>query len=56
MRDDGKGMPEGADWRTLPSLGLRIVRSLSAQLGGEADFATDNGTRFTLRFPEKRDA
>ena len=56
VRDDGKGMPEGADWRTLPSLGLRIVRSLSAQLGGEADFATDNGTRFTLRFPEKRDA
>ena len=36
--DDGVGLPEGMDPTRVDSLGLRLVRSLSAQLGARLDF------------------
>ena len=56
VRDDGVGLPPDLDWTRTQSLGLRIVRSLSTQLGGTPEFAADAGTAFTLRFPAKGDA
>ena len=53
VRDNGVGLPEDLDWTRTPSLGLRIVRSLSTQLGGTPEFVADGGTIFTLRFPGK---
>ncbi len=49
--DNGVGLPKGSDWRTAPSLGLRLVRTLSEQLGGSVEVDGRNGTCFTIRFP-----
>ena len=38
--DDGVGLPEGFDPRADGGLGLRLVRMLSAQLGGQVGFAS----------------
>jgi two-component system, sensor histidine kinase PdtaS len=51
IQDDGVSMPPGLDWTRTSGLGLRIVRTLSAQIDGVADFTSEAGTRFTLRFP-----
>ncbi len=51
MQDDGIGLPAGFDWRKASSLGLQIVQSLAAKLGGEASLTTAGTTCFTLTFP-----
>jgi two-component sensor histidine kinase len=38
VSDDGVGLPEGMDPMTADSLGLRIIRSLAAQLGARVQF------------------
>jgi len=43
VTDDGKGLPPGFDAATVPSLGLRLVRLLTQQLGGDFQM-TDTGT------------
>jgi len=48
--DDGVGVAEHVDLRRSPSLGLRLVNSLTRQLGGQLEWATDQGTRITIRF------
>lgn len=48
--DNGVGLPEGLDWRKTPSLGLRLVQMLSAQLGGEVNVESGEGTRFEISF------
>ncbi|WP_431859378.1 sensor histidine kinase [Azospirillum sp.] len=51
MRDNGIGLPPGFDWRKASSLGLQIVQSLAAKLGGEASLTAAGSTCFTLVFP-----
>ncbi|MGQ9369196.1 sensor histidine kinase [Azospirillum sp. ST 5-10] len=51
ITDDGYGLPPGFDWRKANSLGLQIVQSLTAKLGGEAALSSGERTRFTLTFP-----
>lgn len=54
VADDGVGLPEGADFRSSKSLGLKIVEILTRQLKGS--FTAEEvprGTCFTLTFPEK---
>ncbi len=51
MQDNGVGLPPGFDWRRASSLGLQIVQSLAAKLGGEASLTMAGATCFTLVFP-----
>jgi two-component system, sensor histidine kinase PdtaS len=49
--DDGVGTPDLLVERNTKSLGLQIVRILSAQLAGALSQAPGSGTRVVLRFP-----
>ncbi|MGY2047167.1 sensor histidine kinase [Methylobacterium sp. JK268] len=51
IRDDGRGLPPGLDPAAGRSLGLRIVRSLARQLGGEVEVETGSGVTTRVRFP-----
>jgi PAS domain S-box-containing protein len=52
VRDNGKGLPPGTDWRQSRSLGLRLVQMLTGQLGGTVDVVTrpGEGTEFQVVF------
>jgi two-component sensor histidine kinase len=52
VSDDGVGLPEGMDPMKADSLGLRIVRSLAAQLGARVGFEHDAlGLSCVLQIP-----
>ena len=52
--DDGVGLPEGMDPMKADSLGLRIVRSLAAQLGARVEFEhSPLGLSCVLQMPGK---
>lgn len=54
VSDDGVGLPEGMDPMTADTLGLRVVRSLAAQLGARVRFEHDAlGLSCVLRIPEE---
>ena len=56
IQDDGIGLPEHVDFATTPTMGLRIVRILTEQLGGEMAIRRVQGTTFSLTFaPEIQD-
>lgn len=50
LSDNGEGMPEGFDVKDSKTLGLKMVRTLSAQLKGRVDYEYDNGAKFVLLF------
>ncbi len=50
IADDGTGLPEGYEKKN--SMGVRLVKNLARQLGGEASFASANGTAVTISFTE----
>ena len=52
--DDGPGLPPGYDAERSPSLGLKIVRILVAQLGGRLDTVSPPGVTFSITFPRTR--
>ena len=49
--DDGVGIPDDLDWENADSLGMQLIHTLTAQLGGTADLITDNGTEIKISFP-----
>jgi two-component sensor histidine kinase len=51
LSDDGVGLPEGLDWATSRSLGLRLIRELARQLSATLDIESARGTRVRLTFP-----
>ncbi|MEI7857392.1 MAG: PAS domain S-box protein [Methanomicrobiales archaeon] len=53
LQDDGIGLPEDFEARSLASLGMQLVRVLVHQLGGEMKIDSVGGTEFTITFPEK---
>ncbi len=53
ISDDGVGLPEGLQVEKAKSLGLRLVRILTGQIGGELNFASKEGrTTFTVTFSD----
>ncbi|MGZ2368464.1 tetratricopeptide repeat-containing sensor histidine kinase [Ancylomarina sp. YFZ004] len=52
IKDNGKGLPEGYNFDKSKSLGLRLVRRLSKQLYGKAEYTYDNGSVFTIYFKD----
>lgn len=50
IADDGTGLPEGYEKKN--SMGVRLVKNLARQLGGEASFSSANGTAVTILFTE----
>jgi PAS domain S-box-containing protein len=50
--DDGKGFPGSLDFRNAKSLGLKLVSTLTGQLGGTIELARSPGTRFTITVKE----
>lgn len=50
VKDDGTGLPENYEQKN--SLGLRLVKNLSRQLGGSVHFKNDNGTLVILTFKD----
>ena len=53
VADDGVGFPESGTQTDRPTLGHSLVHGLAAQLEGSAEFRTEDGAVFTLRFPLK---
>jgi two-component sensor histidine kinase len=48
ISDDGAGFPESVDPHHPASLGLQLVGSLAAQLGGRVLLERSPGTTFTV--------
>jgi PAS domain S-box-containing protein len=50
FRDNGVGLPQGFDIARSPSLGLKLVRMLAEQLGGQLEIIVHDGTEFRIAF------
>jgi len=50
IKDNGVGLKEGLVFEETQSMGLRIVRILSEQLGGTMEIYTEKGVSFSLIF------
>lgn len=51
VHDNGVGLPAEFDWRSIQSLGLRLVQLLVDQLQGTVGLKTGSGTEFVISFP-----
>ncbi|MHB0956224.1 MAG: sensor histidine kinase [Pirellulaceae bacterium] len=48
VRDNGRGLPTGFDWRQADSLGLHLVQVLARQLHATVEVVSTEGTEFTV--------
>ncbi|MCZ6671340.1 MAG: PAS domain S-box protein [Verrucomicrobia bacterium] len=55
VRDDGCGIGDSVDIDTSETLGLKIVRTLTRQIGGTLEISNQDGTHFKLTFEPGRD-
>ena len=51
VQDDGVGFPADLDFRSVSSMGMTLVVSLSNQIGGTVELIRSGGTRFVVTFP-----
>jgi PAS domain S-box-containing protein len=51
VKDDGVGLPAGFDLDEVRTLGLKLVKGLAQQIGGEISFKNRDGTEFDIQFP-----
>ena len=51
VADNGAGFPSALDPTRTETMGLTLVRDLSVQVRGRAEFVSANGARCTVRFP-----
>ncbi len=56
VSDTGVGLPEGVDPERSESLGLKLVRSLTEQLGGKVRYNSRNGFQCEIRIPQNNKA
>lgn len=52
MRDNGVGLPAGFSLDNTSSLGLRLVKILTSQLGAQLTIKSEGGAEFSLNFRE----
>jgi two-component sensor histidine kinase len=50
--DSGPGIKQGIDFTNASTLGLRLIRGLSGQLGGKATYNNDGASTFIVEFKE----
>jgi PAS domain S-box-containing protein len=50
VSDNGVGLSSGVEWTSTRSLGLRLVRTLSQQLGAQVQLMEGPGTHFRITF------
>jgi PAS domain S-box-containing protein len=50
VQDNGRGMPEGFNWRESQSLGLRLIQMLAGQLKATVEISCDRGTEISVIF------
>ncbi len=50
VADNGRGLPEGFDWRNSSTMGLLIVDLLTKQIGATLRVETHPGTTFKIEF------
>ena len=50
IRDNGVGLPSGDMLMKSKSLGMKLIKTLSRQLGAETSFYNDDGAVFEFRF------
>ena len=50
VSDNGKGLPEGFNFKELSSFGLKLVQTLAGQINAELEVKTDKGAAFYLTF------
>jgi PAS domain S-box-containing protein len=55
VSDNGVGLPPDFDPEKGTSLGMKLVRMLTDQLGGELECHNGAGTTFEITFPEERE-
>lgn len=48
--DDGIGFPDNYDLRQSATLGIKLVQTLTEQLGGSVEFKSENGVRCVITF------
>jgi len=50
ISDNGIGLPEDFDYKTITSLGMRLIYNLSEQINGKIDMKTNNGLKYSIEF------
>lgn len=50
--DNGPGLKSNIDFKTVKTLGLKLIKGLARQLGGGATYHFDQGSHFTINFKE----
>lgn len=50
VQDDGEGLPDNFEEKTLDSLGMTLINAFTMQIDGELDVTSKNGTAFKVRF------
>lgn len=55
VRDNGVGLPADLRIEETRSLGLRLVRTLTEQLGGRLAVESNGGARFEIQFPAQHE-
>ena len=48
VRDNGKGLPKGLDWKAADSLGLHLVQMLASQIHADVEVTSNEGTEFKV--------
>ncbi|MGZ9143392.1 MAG: ATP-binding protein [Candidatus Binatia bacterium] len=48
--DNGRGFAAPSSWESVDTLGLRLLRMLTRQLGGQIEMRSDRGTTVELSF------
>jgi PAS domain S-box-containing protein len=54
IRDDGVGLPQKFDLRSVDTLGLQLVQGLVQQINGSLEVRSIIGTEFRIEFPAER--